>query len=113
MLSGLDAHHPDWFVPLPGVRYLDNECRPQRARDEIRRLWPIFSGTTGGMVLLNAPCLPSAEEIEAVALASILVLTVKAEAEIVQIRRQIRAESALIKAGGIAGGSIRLEVGPL
>lgn len=50
---GLDVHAPDWFVPVPGVTYLNNSIAPDRISAEVQKLWPAFTSCRSGVVLLN------------------------------------------------------------
>jgi hypothetical protein len=53
-LVGLDAHESDWFVPLPGVRYLDNLFQPAKLLQAARDNWPKVQARGTQLVLLNA-----------------------------------------------------------
>jgi hypothetical protein len=53
-LLGLDAHEPDWFVPLPGVRYFGNLFQPAQLLQAARDNWPKLQTRGAKLVLLNA-----------------------------------------------------------
>ena len=50
---GLDVHKPDWFVPIPGVQYLNSLLAPGAILKELDTLWPRFSNARQALVLLN------------------------------------------------------------
>jgi hypothetical protein len=52
-LAGLDAHKPDWFVPLPGVRYLGNLFQPVKLLQAARDHWPKVQARGARLVVLN------------------------------------------------------------
>jgi hypothetical protein len=52
---GLDSHAPDWFVPVPGVTYLDNILQTQKLRQEFAKAWPQITSSKGALVILNGP----------------------------------------------------------
>jgi hypothetical protein len=49
----LDIHAPDWFVPVLGVTYLNNELNPGRIREELDGLRPTIVSTKGGLEIFN------------------------------------------------------------
>ena len=53
-LTGLDAHEPDWFVPLPGVTYLGNLFPPRELLRAAREHWPKMAGSGAQMTVFNA-----------------------------------------------------------
>lgn len=53
-LVGLDAHEPDWFVPLPGVHYLGNLFHPAKLLQAARDNWPKLQVPETHLVVLNA-----------------------------------------------------------
>ena len=53
-LAGLDAHEPDWFVPLPGVQYLGNLFQPAKLLQVARDNWPKFPASGSQLVVFNA-----------------------------------------------------------
>jgi hypothetical protein len=53
-LAGLDAHEPDWFVPLPGVRYLRNLFQPAELRQVARDNWPELPAGGSQLAVFNA-----------------------------------------------------------
>ena len=53
-LVGLDAHEPDWFVPLPGMRYLHNLFQPVELLRVAKESWPKVPVGGSQLVLLNA-----------------------------------------------------------
>jgi len=50
---GLDSHAPDWFVPVPNVKYFDNILHTQRLREEFEKAWPRMSNRKGSLIILN------------------------------------------------------------
>ena len=50
---GLDSHTPDWFVPVPGVTYLDNVLHTQRLHEEFEKAWPRAISSKGVLILFN------------------------------------------------------------
>ena len=52
-VGGVDAHEPDWFVPVPGVKYLRNPLHPDEVRAAVRRAWPDIRAGKLDLVLLN------------------------------------------------------------
>lgn len=53
-LTGLDAHEPDWFVPLPGVRYFGNLFQAAKLLQAARDNWPEVQARGAQLVVLNA-----------------------------------------------------------
>jgi hypothetical protein len=53
-LAGLDAHEPDWFVPLPGVRYFPNLFQPAKLLQAAGDNWPTVQFSGSRLVVLNA-----------------------------------------------------------
>jgi len=51
---GLDAHEPDWFVPVPGVRYFRNLFEPAQLLQAARQNWPKVHAHSSQLVVLNA-----------------------------------------------------------
>jgi hypothetical protein len=49
-LLGIDAHEPDWFVPLPGVCYLHNTFHPVELLNAVKANWP--ATRVGGLRLV-------------------------------------------------------------
>lgn len=60
-IAGLDVHAPDWFVPVPGVAYLNNAAQPIRIRAEAERIWPTLGTTSTKLVILNGVWTPVPE----------------------------------------------------
>jgi hypothetical protein len=52
-ILGLDSHAPDWFVPVPGVTYIENILSTQRLHEEFEKAWPRISSYKGTLVILN------------------------------------------------------------
>lgn len=52
-LVGLDAHEPDWFVPLPGVRYLPNMFQPAKLLQAAKDNWPKVQFSGARLVVFN------------------------------------------------------------
>lgn len=52
-LAGLDAHQPDWFVPLPGVRYLGNLFHPLKLQQAVKDNWPKLHEGGTQLIVLN------------------------------------------------------------
>jgi len=50
---GLDAHAADWFVPVPGVVYLDNLLRSDDLRRALQTAWPQLRNEETPLVLFN------------------------------------------------------------
>jgi hypothetical protein len=53
-LAGLDAHEPDWFVPLPGVRYFNNLFQPEKLLESARENWPKVQARGSQLIVINA-----------------------------------------------------------
>lgn len=52
-IVGLDIHAPDWFVPVPGVMYLENQLNPERVRKELDLFWSKVASSRGSLVIMN------------------------------------------------------------
>jgi len=52
-VDGIDVHEPDWFVPLPGVRYLRNLFEPVSLRNTVRADWQEVRAGEARLVVLN------------------------------------------------------------
>ena len=52
-VRGIDAHAPDWFVPLDDVIYLQNLLEPKRLRAAVQAHWPKLLETRHGCIILN------------------------------------------------------------
>ena len=52
-VCGVDSHEPDWFVPVPGLHYCQNEDRPDRLREAVSRVWPEIEKGRHRLILLN------------------------------------------------------------
>ena len=50
---GLDSHAPDWFVPVPNLRYFDNLLHTQKLHEEFAKAWPRMSNSKGALIILN------------------------------------------------------------
>lgn len=50
---GLDIHKPDWFVPIPGVQYLNALLPPAAILKQFDLLWTRFVTSRGAILLLN------------------------------------------------------------
>lgn len=61
---GLDAHEPDWFVPVPGVTYLGNTFSPALLAQTVREHWPQAKSGRAQLFLLNAiwPAVPECQK---------------------------------------------------
>jgi hypothetical protein len=62
-IRGLDSHPADWFVPVPGVAYLQNGVRPQEVQQAAKRIIGEIRPGQAAMVLLNGLG-PELEEVE-------------------------------------------------
>jgi hypothetical protein len=64
-VQGLDVHQPDWFVPVEGVHYFNNERHPEALRELCRKAWPTITKrrrpTKARMFLFNGVWLPCTE----------------------------------------------------
>ena len=52
-VAGVDTHRPDEFVPVPGVRYLDNPLRSAEIEQHFKRLWPTLRAARARLFLFN------------------------------------------------------------
>jgi hypothetical protein len=52
-VAGLDVHATDWFVPVPGVHYLNNLFQADRLREAAFANWPEVPVRGTQLVLLN------------------------------------------------------------
>lgn len=52
-VCGIDAHEPDWFVPVEDVMYLHNMLDPVRLRESVRKAWPIIAEMRSRLTILN------------------------------------------------------------
>jgi hypothetical protein len=52
-ITGLDIHTPDWFVPVPGVLYLNNTNHLVGIRAEAEKIWCGLTLKACKIVLLN------------------------------------------------------------
>jgi hypothetical protein len=53
LVTGIDVHRPDTFVPVVGVSYLFESLHPTKIADQIRQAWPAVRGAKARLVLLN------------------------------------------------------------
>jgi hypothetical protein len=63
-IRGLDSHPADWFVPVPGVAYLQNGVRPQEVQQAAKRIIGEIRPGQAAMVLLNGLGPGVLEEVE-------------------------------------------------
>jgi hypothetical protein len=49
----LDSHAPDWFVPVPNLRYFDNLLHTQKLHEEFAKAWPRMSNSKEALIILN------------------------------------------------------------
>ena len=61
---GLDVHAADWFVPVPGVNYLNNILPPDELRRAARPVWPSVRNGETPLVIFNGlwSALPELQE---------------------------------------------------
>jgi hypothetical protein len=61
---GLDVHAPDWFVPVPGVVYLDNTFAREEIGRALQAIWPQLRNAEAPLVIFNGmwSVLPELEE---------------------------------------------------
>lgn len=59
-VMGIDVHNPDWFVPIPGLQYLNGLLAPGAIFKEFDVLWPRFANSRRTIVLLNGVFQPVA-----------------------------------------------------
>lgn len=52
-VMGLDAHSPDWFVPVPGVVYLNNLLRRDELVRAVEAAWPSLRDGEGPLLAFN------------------------------------------------------------
>jgi hypothetical protein len=52
-IAGIDVHEPDWFVPVPGVRYLHNLFHPVGLRERVQFDWPQIRTGGAQLIVLN------------------------------------------------------------
>lgn len=52
-VTGMDLHRPSEFVPVLGVRYVDDRLKLNQVREVVRSAWPKFLTTNAQLVLLN------------------------------------------------------------
>jgi hypothetical protein len=52
-VTGVDIHRPDHFVPVAGVKYLDNLLRASDIEREFKRVWPALCAAKARLILLN------------------------------------------------------------
>jgi len=52
-VTGVDIHRPDHFVPVAGLKYLDNLLRAGEIEREFKRLWPAVCAAQARLILLN------------------------------------------------------------
>lgn len=57
---GIDLHAPDWFVPVPGLVYLNNRLKPEHVRKALDEIWPAIESSDGAVVMFNGirSCVP-------------------------------------------------------
>jgi hypothetical protein len=112
---GVDVHASDWFVPVPGVVYLDNILQ----RDELRRaaqpVWPSLRNGENPLVILNGlwAALPELQEkTRALADRCHVMVADEANLEGEQRANRLPARTTLITVGPAApqSRSIGLEV---
>ncbi|MCL5096141.1 MAG: hypothetical protein M1608_01130 [Candidatus Omnitrophica bacterium] len=52
-VCGIDAHKPDWFVPVDDVIYFHNCLDSKGIRECVNRIWPVISGMKSRLTILN------------------------------------------------------------
>jgi hypothetical protein len=52
-VAGVDIHRPDHFVPIAGLKYLENPVRTGDIAREFTRAWPAICATSAWLILLN------------------------------------------------------------
>lgn len=52
-VTGFDVHEPDWFVPVPGVKYLGNSFEAGALREAVRQRWGQLGPGRSQLILLN------------------------------------------------------------
>jgi hypothetical protein len=50
---GVDVHAFDWFVPVPGVGYLENLLQPDELRRAVQSAWPQLRNGDSPLVIIN------------------------------------------------------------
>ena len=50
---GVDVHACDWFIPVPGVVYLENLFQPEELRRAVQQAWPQTRGEEAALVIMN------------------------------------------------------------
>lgn len=53
-VCGIDAHEPDWFVPVEDVLYLHNLLDHVRLRERVRSAWPVIAEMRSRLTILNS-----------------------------------------------------------
>jgi hypothetical protein len=52
-VTGIDVHRPTHFVPVPGIRYINDKLTLNQIRKVVLSVWPKLLTTTAQLVLLN------------------------------------------------------------
>ena len=52
-VTGVDIHRPDHFVPVAGVKYLDNLLRASDIEREFKLVWPALCAAKARLIFLN------------------------------------------------------------
>jgi hypothetical protein len=52
-VTGVDIHRSDHFVPVAGLKYLDNLLRATEIQREFKRAWPAVCAAKAWLILLN------------------------------------------------------------
>jgi hypothetical protein len=52
-VQGLDVHACDWFVPVPGVVYLENAFQPEELRRAVQSAWPQVRNDDSSLLIFN------------------------------------------------------------
>ena len=50
---GVDVHASDWFVPVPGMVYLDNILQREDLRDAVKSAWPHLRNGESPLAIFN------------------------------------------------------------
>jgi hypothetical protein len=98
-VAGFDVHAPDWFVPVPGLKYLHNLFHPALLREAIRQGWPQVASGKVQLICLNGiwTVMPDMQK-EILALAARFPVVV-ADASIIEasrLRKNVAAPANLV-----------------
>jgi hypothetical protein len=52
--SGLDAHEPSWFVPVPGVQYLPPPLHGKKLQAALQAIWQQVRDSQSSLLILNS-----------------------------------------------------------